>query len=1657
MSRSDGKVTIDIIVNGKQVTKEIDTVEQGFSRLGKNADDVMKKVGSDMGANTESGAKSANQAVDSVEKTVSGLGKTTESATAKAGKSIGDNFDTGAKDANQATDSVAKGVADLTATTSTELAKSGRIMGESFDSGAKNANQANDSVAKSVASLVSSVESSAPTMGRSISETFLSAAKDSEISTDSITKSVNQMVPQVDLSATKVGNSIAENLEAGSKIAINSVDNLERCIIAMTATTNSELSKSGLLMGESFGSGAKEAMSALDGIGKSSSNMLASIEATSPKAGNSIGASFEAGSKQAASALGSIEKSSAQMVPPVELSATKAGKSIATSLEAGSKDGAKTVSDAVDAMKKDLASLGDEAEKSGAKMSTSFSQPEPKANLLTGSVGKLSAAMLITKGATTALTMAKGSLDGAFGRIDTLNNFENTMTRLTGSSEEAAAGMEGVRDAVVGTNYMLDSAAQTVQRLVMQNKDLEKSTESYKVWGDAVAFYGDGSADAMDNVMDAMIQMRATGTVNMAQMDRMVRRGVDPWEIYADATGRSVGEVRDAMRDGEMGANEFFDAVEHAMREGGNELASVTGMAQQAGDTWKGSFANMATATARGTASIIESMDEAFGKTRFGSMKENVQGFGKTFEGVLNGIAGVIPPVVSAVDTLVGGIVSLTQVSPLANAAILSLTAGIVGYMVVKKADLYTRSFITSIKTLTGAKTAAATVTKTLTVAENAHLSVAAKAKALEAGSIAGVKAHTLAIKAQAAAKMALKAVMNPMGAILTGLAAGAIYLTKKWNDNRKAAKELASELDGLKGDLDSVEKSTQSSAKEFESQAKVIESNTERNKDLAAELQRLSAIEDKSAADKKLMADTVDELNNSVTGLNLSYDEETGLLNATTEEINKRIEASKGMEEVNRLTERQKTLNQEAADIESSLTEVAKERMRLEQEASESGVDGKKKVKESLEGLSQKEDELQSLLVENQSERNQLYTEEQEKRRAVAETVSEANSQMITSWNVLSDAQQAALESMNSMYKKLVEESGNAFKQIEQQEAISLDQMKENLQKNAEAMRTWSTNVAILAKAGVDDGIIMQLEKLGPAGALQTQQMVDEMGLNLSSLAELGGEHTKTLLEQMGLHMEDLPKMSAEQSAWFVENLDLELGKLPETAQQHISDLNGTADATMKQAMASMGNIVGEETETVAEKFGLIPEKSEASLRRGTEGRDFAQWGRQPVEEIGDGMVEATPKVEEAAKEVAQTPERVMGSQLEQTDYASMGAAPPTKFGQGILDNITSVEEASKEVANVPEQTIRETVGIDKYISLGHPVGEGTSQGVREGKPQVESAAKEIAMVPENILNNEMTASNYNKNGQDVGAGSAKGIKDSQGAVQKAAKEIALVPGNEISTHMNQQEYQKHGEKVGKGTSQGITDTAPQAVSEINKMTEEMVKTSNEGSKKMQEVFEKLTKEIDKTLQSLPKIATAIMRESNQAYREGMRGANDIIREGAQQMPNQMNHLPDQFYRIGQNSMIGLNNGLIAGQAQVLSTAASIANQVAQTMQRALDINSPSKVMEMDVGRWIPAGIGEGIERFKHLALDAIEDLGAQLVLPNIQAESVAIAGNAGFGLSLPAVKSESKTTNQTIHNSPRVEVHVHDVNIHDNRDVAELSQDIAQQTADEFRRSLE
>ena len=54
-----------------------------------------------------------------------------------------------------------------------------------------------------------------------------------------------------------------------------------------------------------------------------------------------------------------------------------------------------------------------------------------------------------------------------------------------------------------------------------------------RIWGDAVAFYGDGSSEQFANVSDALAKMRTKGKVEMDQLDRLFDAGIDAVGMYA--------------------------------------------------------------------------------------------------------------------------------------------------------------------------------------------------------------------------------------------------------------------------------------------------------------------------------------------------------------------------------------------------------------------------------------------------------------------------------------------------------------------------------------------------------------------------------------------------------------------------------------------------------------------------------------------------------------------------------------------------------------------------------------------------------------------------------------------------------------------------------------------------------------------------------------------------------------------------------------------------------------------------------------------------------------------------------------------------------------------------------------------------------------------
>ncbi|MED4969745.1 phage tail tape measure protein [Parageobacillus toebii] len=96
-------------------------------------------------------------------------------------------------------------------------------------------------------------------------------------------------------------------------------------------------------------------------------------------------------------------------------------------------------------------------------------------------------------------------------------------------------------------------------------------------------------------------------------------------------------------------------------------------------------------------------------------------------------------------------------------------------------------------------------------------------------------------------------------------------------------------------------------------------------------------------------------------------------------------------------------------------------------------------------------------------------------------------------------------------------------------------------------------------------------------------------------------------------------------------------------------------------------------------------------------------------------------------------------------------------------------------------------------------------------------------------------------------------------------------------------------------------------------------------------------------------------------------------------------------LYEIGRNIIQGLIDGISSMAQSVYKKAQEIANKVKETIQSALGIHSPSLVMKNEVGKWIPLGLAEGIEKNINAVIAATKRM-AQAAIPNVAGYSGAV-----------------------------------------------------------------
>lgn len=87
----------------------------------------------------------------------------------------------------------------------------------------------------------------------------------------------------------------------------------------------------------------------------------------------------------------------------------------------------------------------------------------------------------------------------------------------------------------------------------------------------------------------------------------------------------------------------------------------------------------------------------------------------------------------------------------------------------------------------------------------------------------------------------------------------------------------------------------------------------------------------------------------------------------------------------------------------------------------------------------------------------------------------------------------------------------------------------------------------------------------------------------------------------------------------------------------------------------------------------------------------------------------------------------------------------------------------------------------------------------------------------------------------------------------------------------------------------------------------------------------------------------------------------------------NIVSQIPSQMINIGKNIVQGVWNGIQSMASTFMNNVKNFFGSIVQGAKDALGIHSPSREMRDEVGKWIPAGVGVGIER-------AMPDLERQL-----------------------------------------------------------------------------
>ena len=170
-------------------------------------------------------------------------------------------------------------------------------------------------------------------------------------------------------------------------------------------------------------------------------------------------------------------------------------------------------------------------------------------------------------------------LSGGIERLDTMAVFPKIMENMGISAEDSENAIQRVSTAIIGLPTALDDAARSVQRLTMSTGDIDRATDVFIAFNNAL-ISGGAPVQLQASALEQFTQAVNKGKPDMLEWRTLMNAMPAQLSQIAASMGMTAAELGTGLRNGEISMDDFLDAIVRLNDQGVNGFGSFSEQVQ---------------------------------------------------------------------------------------------------------------------------------------------------------------------------------------------------------------------------------------------------------------------------------------------------------------------------------------------------------------------------------------------------------------------------------------------------------------------------------------------------------------------------------------------------------------------------------------------------------------------------------------------------------------------------------------------------------------------------------------------------------------------------------------------------------------------------------------------------------------------------------------------------------------------------------------------------------------------------------------------------------------------------------------------------------------------------------------------------------------------